>query len=158
MSHVTCHVSRVTCHMSRVTFIFIFFSFFFIFFLPSPPPKKKYWSYDPHRSRDSLSPVCGIFFYPTPPKKYWSYYPHRSRDSVSPVCRIFLVLLIVSVLLSAFVERVSVSRMRDFLGRLYCKSFEFCEFCEFYELHKTCTTPRTGRSLMDKVLTSLNYV
>ena len=27
------------------------------------PPQEKYWSYDPHRSRDSLSPVCGIFCY-----------------------------------------------------------------------------------------------
>ena len=26
-----------------------------------PFTKKKYWSYDPHRSRDSVSPVCGIF-------------------------------------------------------------------------------------------------
>ena len=26
------------------------------------PPHKKYWSNDPHRSRDSVSPVCGIFF------------------------------------------------------------------------------------------------
>ena len=25
----------------------------------------------------------------TSPKLYWSYYPHRSRDSLSPVCRIF---------------------------------------------------------------------
>ena len=26
--------------------------------------KQKYWCYHPHRSRDSLSPVCGIFFIP----------------------------------------------------------------------------------------------
>ena len=51
MSHVTCHVSRVTCHVSHVTYIFV---------LP-PPPKKNYWYYDPHRLRDSVSPVCGIF-------------------------------------------------------------------------------------------------
>ena len=25
----------------------------------------------------------------TSPKLYWSYYPHRSRDSLSPVCGIF---------------------------------------------------------------------
>ena len=24
-------------------------------------------------------------------QKYWCYYPHRSTDSVSPICRIFLV-------------------------------------------------------------------
>ena len=54
---VMCHVSRVTCHMSRVTchiFLFIFFCLPF-------PPQKKYRSYDPHRSRDSVFPVCGIF-------------------------------------------------------------------------------------------------
>ena len=56
MSGVNCHMSRVTCHMSRVTY---FLFFYFIFFLPSPP--KKYRSYDPHRSRDSVTPVCGIF-------------------------------------------------------------------------------------------------
>ena len=73
MSHVTCHVSRVTCHMSRVTchvsrvtchmscVTFFYFLFLYFYFLPSPP-KKNYWSYDPHRSRDSVSPVCGIFF------------------------------------------------------------------------------------------------
>ena len=33
--------------------------FFLINHLTSP---KLYRSYDPHRSRDSLSPVCGIFF------------------------------------------------------------------------------------------------
>ena len=64
VSRVTCHVSRVTCHMSHVTcHVSLFFSFLFFsfsFFLPSPPPKK-YLSYDPHRSRDSVSPVCGIF-------------------------------------------------------------------------------------------------
>ena len=57
MSRVTCHVSHVMCHMSRVTFFF---------FLQSPP-QKKYWSYDLHRSRDSVSPVCRIFF-------YWIFY------------------------------------------------------------------------------------
>ena len=57
MSHVTCHVSHVKCHMSHVTF-FLFFSFSF---LPSPP-KKKYWSYDPHRSRDLVPPIWEIFF------------------------------------------------------------------------------------------------
>ena len=42
-------------------------------------------------------------------QRYCFFYPHRSIDSVSPVCGIFLVLL------SASVERVGVSRMRDFL-------------------------------------------
>ena len=51
MSCVMCHMSRVTCHMSRVTCNFFFYH----------PPQKKYWFYDPHRSRDSVSPVCGIF-------------------------------------------------------------------------------------------------
>ena len=35
-----------------------------------------------------------IFFYhATSPKSYGSYYPHRSRDSFSPVCGIFVVVL-----------------------------------------------------------------
>ena len=55
MSRVTCHMSHVTCHMSRVTCIYFFI------FLPSPP-KKNYRSYDPHRSRDLVSPVCKIFY------------------------------------------------------------------------------------------------
>ena len=29
----------------------------------------------------------------TSPKLYWSYYPHRSRDSLSPVCGIFFLIL-----------------------------------------------------------------
>ena len=61
--------------------------------------KNKFWkknlyrSYYPHRSRDSLSPVCGIFQinHATSPKCYRSYYPHRSRDSLSPVCGIFFI-------------------------------------------------------------------
>ena len=41
-----------------------FFYFFFYFFLKinHATSPKLYWSYYPHRSRDSLSPVCGIFF------------------------------------------------------------------------------------------------
>ena len=31
----------------------------------------------------------------TSPKLYWSYYPHRSRDSLSPVCGIFVYLFTV---------------------------------------------------------------
>ena len=38
----------------------IFFNSFIIIYFYRPPPEK-YWSYDPHRSRDSVSPVCGIF-------------------------------------------------------------------------------------------------
>ena len=51
---------------------------------------------------------------------YRCYYPHRSRDALSPVCGIFLkdksrnLFKIVSVLRSASVERLFVSRMRDF--------------------------------------------
>ena len=45
-------MSRVACD---VTFFVV------VFFGPSSPPKK-YQSYDPHRSRDSVSPVCGIFY------------------------------------------------------------------------------------------------
>ena len=88
VTHVTCHVSRVTCHMSCVTC--------HIFFFYHSSPQKNYWSYDPHRSRDSVSPVCGIlffiyfFFYHSPPPKK------------------------ILVLWSASVERFSVSRMRDF--------------------------------------------
>ena len=59
VTHVTCHVSRVTCHMSHVTC----HNFYLFIFFYHPPPKTKYWSYDPHRSRDSVSPVCGIFCY-----------------------------------------------------------------------------------------------
>ena len=33
--------------------------------------------------------------YATSLKLYQSYYPHRSRDSLSPVCRIFFVLVLV---------------------------------------------------------------
>ena len=53
-----------------------------------------------------------------------SYYPHRSREMVSPVCGIlfsfFSTCLWFSnfVLLSASVERVDVSRMRDFFAVL----------------------------------------
>ena len=59
MSCVTCHVSHVTCHMSHITCHNFNFNLLLFFFLP--PPRKKYRSYDPHQSRDSLSPVCGIF-------------------------------------------------------------------------------------------------
>ena len=36
-----------------------------------------------------------IFFYLNPKKikLYWCYYPHRSRDSVSPECGIFIYIL-----------------------------------------------------------------
>ena len=88
-------------------------SFCFIIHATSP---KLYWSYYPHLSTYSLSPVCGIFFYvnvgmrankknitqrdagqplfisinhATSPKLYRSYYPHQLRDSLSPVCGIF---------------------------------------------------------------------
>ena len=50
MSRVTCHVSRVTCHVSHVIFLIFFFGH-------HHPPIR---SYDPHRSRESVSPVCGI--------------------------------------------------------------------------------------------------
>ena len=32
---------------------------------------------------------CGLVNHATFPKLYWSYYPHRSRELVSPVCGIF---------------------------------------------------------------------
>ena len=32
-------------------------------------PQKLYQSYSPHRSRDSVSPVCGIFYFIKGPKK-----------------------------------------------------------------------------------------
>ena len=71
------------------------FNLFFILFLLKinhTTSQNLYRSYCPHQSRDSLSPVCGIFFFinhATSPKLYRSYYPHRSRDSMSPLCRIF---------------------------------------------------------------------
>ena len=35
----------------------------FFFFINQANSPKLYWSYNPHRSRDSMSPVCGIFFW-----------------------------------------------------------------------------------------------
>ena len=52
-------------------------------------------------------------------QKYWCYYRHRSRGSLSPLSGFFLV----SVLLSALVERCFVSCMRDFLSSFFLLFF-----------------------------------
>ena len=46
-------------------------------------------------------------YYAISPKLYWCYYPHRSRDSVSPVCGIFCSLSELSVFqVEEWIERV----------------------------------------------------
>ena len=47
---------------SNKFYIYIFF-FSFFFQINHATSPKLYRSYDPHRSRDLMSPVCGIFFY-----------------------------------------------------------------------------------------------
>ena len=60
MSYVTCHMSDVTCSMSHIT-CHMSHVIYFLFYFLHLRPKKIYRSYDPHRSRNSVSPVCGIF-------------------------------------------------------------------------------------------------
>ena len=64
---------------------------------------------------------------------YRSYYPHRSRDSLSPVCGIFSFnsfwIFFVSVLLSTHVYRFGVSCMRNYysVSVLLSQNFPFTE-------------------------------
>ena len=111
-------------------------------------PKNGGWVQSVHRPRVEPShgredewtrqpPHFFLFFFlkinhATSQKLYRSYYPHRSRELVSPVCGIFFdksrnLSKIVSVLLSASVERFNVSRMRDF-------------YIMFTPCHQTCVT------------------
>ena len=105
-----CH-QRGTPSSSRHFWVFAFWMIFSVF------QKNRVlgysWStllwhrcYYPHRSRDALSPVCGISFY-------------KSRN----------LFKFVSVLLSASVERVGVSRMRDFfLESVFFKTNSFSNY------------------------------
>ena len=50
---------------------------------------KLYWPYYPHRSRDSLSPVCGIFFKQiTPPLKEEEKIMQPLQNCIGPAIRI----------------------------------------------------------------------
>ena len=60
---------------------------------PSPPPNQFPWE----RKKNA---VC--FFL------YWCFYPHRSRDSVSPLCRIFLNSFFQSIFLNLVLTMVSI--------------------------------------------------
>ena len=92
------------------------FFFFFFFGVKAPWRRRRRWRqggikkclkaswqrcYYPHRSRDALSPVCGIFFFFLQKKML-------SAPFLTPAETKMLVLL------SASVERFGVSRMRDF--------------------------------------------
>ena len=60
---------HMTCDMWHLTQDTWQMKFFLLLYLSVWFCLSWYWSYYPHASRDSVSPVCGIFFI----KKYWKW-------------------------------------------------------------------------------------
>ena len=57
------------------------------------------------------------------PKLYRSYYPHRSRDSVSPICGIFLVSFLVSFIeiLYRHISKTNILTLLKIWGLRFCR-------------------------------------